>query len=142
MRSTWDEYFLEIARVVATRSTCKRKQVGCVLVRDKTILSTGYGGSIRGQPHCIDEDCIIGGDGGCQRTIHSEVNAVAQAARNGICTNHATVYITLSPCLNCFKMMTNAGIKRIVFSEAYRIPIDPELVQKCGITLNHMPLKD
>jgi len=143
MRFSWDEYFLRVAQVVSTRSTCNRKQVGCVLVRDKTILSTGYGGSIRGQPHCIDVGCLIGPDGtGCIRTVHGEVNAVAQAARNGTCIDNSTAYITLSPCLNCFKMMTNAGIVRIVFSEAYRIPIDPELVKSCGIHMSHVLLTD
>jgi dCMP deaminase len=140
MRPSWDEYFLRIAAVVATRSTCNRKQVGCVLVRDKVVLSTGYGGSIRGQPHCTDVGCITGPDGtGCVRTVHAETNAVAQAAQNGVSTRGATAYVTLSPCANCFKLLANAGIVRIVYSEQYRVPLDASLADACGIELLCVP---
>ena len=138
MRKNWDEYFLSIAGKVAERSTCSRKQVGCVLVRDRAILSTGYGGSIRGLPHCTDVGCEIGPDGGCKRTIHAEVNSVAQAAKHGTCIDGATAYVTLSPCYDCFKMLVNSGIKNIVFDEAYRIPLDPDMVAKCGVSLKQI----
>ena len=141
MRKSWDEYFLTIAHDVAERSTCNRKKVGCVLVRDRAILSTGYGGSIRGQPHCIDVGCEIGPDGGCLRTVHAEVNSVAQAAKHGTQIDGATAYVTLSPCYNCFKMLVNAGVKTIVFDEEYRIPLDPDLISKCGVDFLQVVVK-
>ena len=118
-RVSWDEYFMNIARVVSTRATCDRKHVGAVLVRDKTILSTGYNGSIRGLPHCSEEGHLME-DGHCVRTIHAEANAVIQAARNGVRIDGATIYVTASPCWGCFKMIANAGCTRIVFGEFYR----------------------
>lgn len=134
-RPDWDRYFLDIAKIVASRSTCNRKQVGCVLVRDNRILATGYSGSIRGQPHCIDVGCEIDEQTkGCVRTVHAEMNALAQAARNGVSTDKATAYITLSPCYWCFKTMVNAGIVDFIYSEEYRIPLDKELVKACGVT--------
>lgn len=139
MRPSWDEYFIQIAKVVATRSTCNRKQVGAVLVRDKRILSTGYGGSIRGQPHCLDVGCDIDKDtGGCVRTVHAECNAVAQASRNGVSTEGSTIYVTLSPCTTCFKILANAGIRRIVYAEEYRIPPNRSLAATCGIEMVHL----
>lgn len=136
VRPSWDEYFLRIAALVATRSTCNRKQVGVVLVRDNYVLSTGYGGSIAGQPHCIDVGCLIGHDGtGCIRTVHAECNAILQAARHGVSTQGATCYSTLSPCSACFKMLANAGIVRIVYAEEYRLPPDKELAKACGISM-------
>jgi len=118
-RATWDEYFMNIGREVASRSTCPRKHVGAVLVRDKTILSTGYNGSVRGLPHCVDVGCMLE-DGHCVRTIHAEVNALIQAAKNGTSVDGAALYVTASPCWNCFKCVANTGIRRIVFGEFYR----------------------
>ena len=142
MRKTWDEYFLSMAKVVAERSTCNRKQVGCILVRDNQLLSSGYAGSIRGQPHCIDVGCDIDpATSGCVRTIHSELNAVAQAARNGVSVKDATAYITLSPCTWCFKTLVSAGIVRIVYSEEYRIPPDFRLATSCGVQMQHISMK-
>ena len=133
-RPSWDIYFLDIASVVSQRSTCNRKQVGCVLVRDNRILATGYGGSIAGQPHCLDVGCDIDPKtGGCIRTVHAEVNAILQCAKHGVSTQDATAYVTLSPCSACFKALANAGIKRIAYSEEYRIPPDSELANACGI---------
>lgn len=137
MRKSWDEYFLSIAHNVAERSTCNRKQVGCVIVRDRAILSTGYAGSVRGQPHCTDVGCDIGPDGGCRRTIHAETNAVSLAAKHGTCIDGATAYVTLSPCYNCFKMLVNSGIRNIVYDEEYRIPLDLEMVAKCEVGYEH-----
>ena len=118
-RASWDEYFMAIARVVATRSTCDRKHVGAVIVRDKMILTTGYNGSIRGLDHCDDAGHLME-DGHCVRTIHAEANAIIQAARNGVRIEGATIYVTASPCWGCFKTIANAGCVRIVFGEFYR----------------------
>jgi len=119
MRPDWTTYFLQIAEAVATRSTCDRKYVGAVLVRDKAILATGYNGSIAGMPHC-DEIGHLMEDNHCVRTVHAESNAVAQAARNGIRLEGSTLYCTTSPCWLCFKLLVNAGIKAIVYQEFYR----------------------
>src|ERR1051325_5145629 len=118
-RVSWDDYFMNIAREVSTRSTCDRKFVGSVIVRDKCILATGYNGSIRGLPHC-DEEGHLMEDGHCVRTVHAEANAIVQAARNGVRIDGATIYVTASPCWGCFKMIANAGLSRIVFGEFYR----------------------
>ncbi len=119
VRVDWHQYFMNIANEVATRSTCDRKHVGAVIVRDKTILSTGYNGSVRGLPHCDDAGHMME-DGHCVATIHAESNAVIQAARNGVRLEGADIYVTASPCWNCFKMVTNAGIKNIYYGEFYR----------------------
>ena len=95
-RVTWDEYFMNIARVVATRATCDRKHVGAVLVRDKTILSTGYNGSIRGLPHCTEVGCLMENDH-CVRTVHAEANAILQAARHGVRIEGADIYVSDVP---------------------------------------------
>jgi dCMP deaminase len=137
-RVSWDEYFMNIARVVASRATCDRKFVGSVIVRDKTILSTGYNGSIRGLPHCSEVGHMME-DGHCVATIHAETNAVLQAAKNGVSIDGATVYVTASPCWNCFKMITNAGIRRIVYGEFYRDNRIFEVAAKLGVELVHLP---
>jgi len=138
MRASWDEYFMNIARVVASRATCDRKFVGAVIVRDKTILSTGYNGSIRGMPHCSETGHMMQ-DGHCVATIHAETNAVLQAAKNGVGIDGATVYVTASPCWNCFKMITNAGIRRIVYAEFYRDQRVFDIAAKIGVELVHQP---
>jgi dCMP deaminase len=137
-RASWDEYFMNIARVVASRATCDRKFVGSVIVRDKTILSTGYNGSIRGMPHCSETGHMME-DGHCVATIHAETNAVLQAAKNGVSIDGATVYVTASPCWNCFKMITNAGIRRIVYGEFYRDNRIFEIAARVGVELIHLP---
>jgi dCMP deaminase len=119
VRVDWHQYFMNIASEVATRSTCDRKHVGAVIVRDKTILSTGYNGSVRGLPHCDDAGHMME-DNHCVATIHAESNAVIQAARNGVRLEGADIYVTASPCWNCFKMVVNAGIKNIYYGEFYR----------------------
>jgi len=110
---------MNIGHEVASRSTCPRKHVGAVVVRDKTILATGYNGSVRGLPHCEDVGCMVE-DGHCVRTIHAEVNALIQAAKHGTRVEGATIYVTASPCWNCFKCIANTGIQRVVFGEFYR----------------------
>ena len=138
-RASWDEYFMSIAQVVATRSTCPRKYVGAVLVRNRTILSTGYNGSIRGMPHCSDVGHMME-EGHCVATIHAEANAIIQAARNGVMIEGSTNYVTASPCWNCFKQLANAGCARICFGEFYRDNRIFEVATKIGIELVHTGL--
>jgi dCMP deaminase len=133
-RASWDEYFMNIAREVATRSTCDRKHVGAVIVRDKSILATGYNGSVRGLPHCDDEGHLME-DGHCIRTVHAEANAIVQAARNGMRIDGASIYVTASPCWGCFRLIANAGIKKIVFGEFYRDEKIFDFSQRLGIEL-------
>ncbi len=133
-RASWDDYFMAIAREVGTRSTCDRKHVGAVIVRDRSILATGYNGSIRGLPHC-DEEGHLMEDGHCVRTVHAEANAIVQAARNGSRIEGAAIYVTASPCWGCFRLIANAGLVRIHFGEFYREPRIFELAAKLGIDL-------
>jgi dCMP deaminase len=111
---------MKIAFSVSERSTCDRAFVGCVLVRDKRILTTGFNGSPAGQPHC-DEIGHLLVDGHCVRTIHAETNAIIQAALHGVSTKGCTCYMTHFPCINCTKALINAGVTRLVYSVAYRI---------------------
>ena len=127
-RSSWDQYFMDIAKQVATRATCDRKHVGAVVVRDRTILSTGYNGSIRGMPHC-DEVGHMMENGHCVATVHAEANAILQAAKNGVRIDGATLYTTASPCWPCFKLIANSGCVRIVYGEFYR---DPRIFEVAG----------
>ena len=138
-RVPWDQYFMNIAQVVASRSTCPRKFVGSVIVRDRTILSTGYNGSIRGMPHCTEAGHMMENDH-CVATIHAEANAIIQAARNGVNIDGATNYVTASPCWNCFKQLANAGIVRIVYGEFYRDDRIFEVARQIGIELVHVAL--
>ena len=133
-RADWHTYFMNIARQVASRSTCDRKHVGAVIVRDKTILSTGYNGSIRGMPHCDDVGHDLEG-GHCVATIHAEANAILQAAKNGVMIESAELYTTASPCWNCFKLIANAGITTIYYGEFYRDRKSLEVARRLGIDL-------
>lgn len=133
-RASWDEYFMRIARIVATRATCDRKHVGAVIVRDRSILATGYNGSIRGLPHC-DEVGHLMENGHCVRTTHAEMNAIIQAAKNGTSIDGADLYVTASPCWSCFKAIANAGIKRVIFGEFYRDARIFEAATALGIAL-------
>ena len=133
-RSSWDEYFMGIARQVASRATCDRKHVGALLVRDRTILSTGYNGSIRGLPHC-DEVGHMMENGHCVATVHAEANAIIQAAKNGVRIDGATMYTSASPCWSCFKLIANAGCVRIVYGEFYRDPRLFQFAAQLGIEL-------
>ena len=125
---------MNIAGQVASRSTCDRKHVGAVIVRDKTILSTGYNGSIRGLPHCDDAGHDLVGDH-CVATIHAEANAILQSAKNGVMIDGAEIYTTASPCWSCFKLITNAGIARIYYGEFYRDARSIEVARRLGIEL-------
>ncbi len=121
-RADWDDYFMQIAVMVATRATCDRKHVGAVIVVNKTIISTGYNGSPKGMPHCDDvghEMKDMGGRQSCVRTVHGEANALAQAAKTGASVDGGTLYTTASPCYDCLKLIINAGIVRVVCKEFY-----------------------
>jgi len=128
-RLSWDRYFMGIARKVAERATCNRAKIGAVIVKDKNIIATGYNGSPAGHPHCTEVGCLIyvsrNPDGeeeeNCFRTIHAEINAIAQAAKNGTSIEGADIYITASPCYHCLKTLLNAGIKRIVYEKPYKL---------------------
>jgi dCMP deaminase len=113
-------YLMNIAREVSTRSTCTRKQVGAVIVRDRNILSTGYNGSMPGMPHCDEEACDVE-NGHCVATVHAEANAIAQAAKHGTAVKDSVLYTTASPCWLCFKLIVNAGIREIWYHEAYHL---------------------
>lgn len=130
---------MNIAKVVSSRATCDRKLVGAVIVRDKTILSTGYNGSIRGMPHCSEAGHMME-SGHCVATIHAETNAVLQAAKNGVGIDGASVYVTASPCWSCFKMITNAGVRRIVYGEFYRDERIFSVASTLGVELVHLPI--
>ena len=133
MRPDWDSYFMAIATVVASRSTCDRAEVGAVIVRDKRILTTGFNGSPAGQPHC-DEVGHLLVDGHCARTIHAELNAIIQAALHGISLRGATCYVTHFPCLNCAKAFANVGLERLVYQATYRVdPHAIEVLDRAGI---------
>lgn len=117
-RESWDQYFMQLATVVAQRSTCERATVGALLVVDHRIIATGYNGSIAGDPHCDDVGHLMR-DGHCIRTLHAEMNAILQCAENGVSTRNATVYVTYYPCLNCTKALIQAGVKHVVYAHDY-----------------------
>jgi dCMP deaminase len=138
-RKSWEQYFMNIAKEIATRSTCDRKHVGALIVRDRTILSSGYNGSIRGMPHCDDVGHLME-EGHCVATIHAETNAILQAAKNGVMVNGGELFITASPCWNCFKMLANAGVKKIYYGEFYRDERSFDVAKKLGIELINIPV--
>lgn len=121
MRKSWEEYFMDLAKNVATRGTCDRAYVGCVLVNnDNRIVSTGYNGSVAGNPHC-DEIGHTMRDNHCIATIHAEMNALLYCAKEGISVKGCTCYVTHFPCLNCTKALIQSGISAIYYNEGYRI---------------------
>lgn len=136
-RPSWDEYFMTIARVVATRATCARRSVGAVSVIDRRILTTGYNGAPRGIEHCTDptaewpQGCLMHGH--CVRTVHAEQNAILQGALNGVSLRGATMYVTCQPCNACARMLINAGIERIVFDGEYPDDFAMELFRESGM---------
>ncbi len=140
-RVSWDRYFMNLAVEASTRSTCPRKSVGAVVVRDKAVLATGYNGSIRGLPHCTEVGCLMEG-GHCVRTVHAEANAILQAARHGVRIDGADVYVTSSPCWDCFKLIANAGIMRVLYGEFYRDERITEYARAAGIELVNLGLED
>ncbi len=142
-RPSWDQYFLTITRQVAERSTCNRAKVGAVIVRDKNILASGYNGAPAGLPHCTEVGCLIyqsktptgENEENCYRTIHAEINAIAQAAKNGVSIRDADIYVTHTPCIHCFKVLINTGIKRIFYEKAYKLHTVSELLASTDVTL-------
>lgn len=140
-RPSWDEYFMKMTELVATRSTCMRRQVGAIIVKDKRIITTGYNGAPRGIAHCEER-------GGCLRekmgipsgerhelcmALHAEQNAIIQAATLAQSIEGATIYITHQPCVICAKMIINAGIRRIVVREGYPDELSIELLEEAGL---------
>lgn len=134
MRPSWDEFFLNIAKEVSTRATCLRAKHGCVLVKDKTIISSGYNGSPPGIPHCTEDGCFMI-SGHCERCNHAEVNAVCQAAINGVSVKGATSYTTGASCLECIRTLLCAKIERIVYIKGghYAFPEEEEKLRKIFI---------
>jgi dCMP deaminase len=126
-RPDWDLYFMGFARAARDRATCDRKHVGAVIVVERQVVATGYNGSIRGMPHCDEagHDIVAGH---CVRTIHAEMNALAQAARRGVAVEGASIYTTASPCWACFRVLVNAGIQRFLFGEPYREELHRERI--------------
>lgn len=122
-RPSWDDYFLQIADLVASRATCRRLKVGAILVKDRKIISTGYCGAPKKMPDCFEVGCLMRG-GHCVRTVHAEINTVAQAAFHGVSTKDSILYANWLPCYNCAKVLINAGVNKIVYREIYRP--DPE----------------
>ena len=145
MRPNWDEYFMEIAELAAKRSTCLRRQVGAVLVRDKRILATGYNGAPRGLAHCETVGCMrenLGVPSGQRhemcRAVHAEMNLVAQAAYHGVETKGSVVYCTHQPCVICLKLLLNAGIEAVYFRHAYDDPLSREIAKEAGIIFKQL----
>lgn len=140
-RPSWDTYFLKLAMLVSERATCPRMHCGCVLVRDKRILSTGYNGSIPGDVHCEDDGCMIV-DNHCVRTIHAEMNAILQCSIHGVSTQGATAYVTNMPCTNCAKALIAAGVVEIVIFSDYHDTKAEEFfsIAKVGIRRLKIPI--
>ena len=142
-RPSWDEYFMSIADLAATRSTCLRRQVGAVIVKDKRILATGYNGAPRGLVHCLDVGCLreklnipSGERHELCRAIHAEQNAVVQAATSGINITGGTVYSTTFPCSLCSKIIINASLLRIICREGYPDDLSRRLLVEAGIKVD------
>jgi len=136
-RPSWNDYFMAIAKLVATRSTCRRRQVGAVIVKDKRILTTGYNGAPKDLPHCLDIGCLrekLGIPSGERhelcRGLHAEQNAIIQAATSGVNIEGATLYSTHHPCSLCIKMILNASIKKVYYLEGYPDDLAKELAQE------------
>jgi len=147
-RLSWHQYFLTITRQVAERSTCNRAKVGAVIVRDKNIIATGYNGAPAGMPHCTEAGCLIyqskTPDGeieeNCFRTIHAEINAIAQAAKNGSSIKDASIYITHTPCIHCLKVLVNTGIKEIFYERPYKLHTLTDILQHTQVRLEKVDL--
>lgn len=145
-RLGWDEYFMEMAELTAKRSTCLRRQVGAVIVKDRHIIATGYNGAPRGLKHCDEKGgCLrqqLGVPSGQRhelcRALHAEQNAIIQAATLGQSIEDGTIYVTHQPCVICAKMIINAGIKRIVVRETYPDEMATEILDEAGIRVVHL----
>lgn len=144
VRPSWDEYFVKIMKDVGSRGTCDRGRAGCIIVKDKQILSTGYVGAPKGIAHCdeIDHELheVVNLDGTtskhCIRTTHAEQNAICQAAKNGVAIGGATIYVGMEPCYACAKMIINAGMVRVVCEKKYhRAQRSREILKEAGVEL-------
>jgi dCMP deaminase len=142
-RPSWDEYFKQLTEVVATRSTCLRRSVGALIVRDKRILATGYNGAPSGLPHCLEVGCLrdqLGVPSGERqelcRGLHAEQNAIIQASLHGVSIKGGTIYVTLAPCVTCAKMIINAGIERVVYRDSYADQLAMQMMGEAGVTLD------
>ncbi|QDR82121.1 deoxycytidylate deaminase [Sporomusa termitida] len=140
VRPTWDEYFMEITKVVATRSTCLRRQIGAVIVKEQRLLASGYNGAPCGLAHCGETGCVRADNqipsGERQelcRGLHAEQSAVVQAAMYGVSIRGATIYSTHQPCSACTKIIVNAGIKRVVYQYSYPDKLAEQLIGEAGI---------
>lgn len=143
-RPSWDQYFMDITLLVATRSTCLRRGVGAILVKERNILATGYNGVPSGISHCEQTGCLreqmkvpSGERHELCRGLHAEQNAIIQAARHGVNIDGSTLYCTTMPCVICTKMLINAGIKRVVFAEGYADNLAREMIAESGIEVIH-----
>lgn len=145
LRPEWDEYFLQLAELVASRSTCLRRQVGAVLVRNERIISTGYNGAPRGLKHCLEIGCLREKEGipsgqryELCRGVHAEQNAIINAAFYGVATQGAVLYCTNQPCLICARMIINAGITKVVHHGNFQDELAVEFLEEAGIELIHI----
>lgn len=140
MRPSWDEYFMDIVELIKTRSTCLRRQVGALIVKDKRILATGYNGAPTGCKHCMEIGCMreklnipSGQRHELCRAIHAEQNAIVQAANSGTSVQGGTLYVTHQPCVLCAKMAINAGIKKIIFKGEYPDELSMNMLDEAGV---------
>lgn len=133
-RPSWDEYFLKLAMLASERATCPRMHCGCVFVRDKFVLATGYNGSLPGLPHCEDVGCLVV-DNHCVRTNHAEINALTQAAIHGVSVKDATAYITNMSCTSCAKALIAAGIKRVVVFSDFHDTLATQFYTDSGVEI-------
>lgn len=141
-RIPWDQYFMVQSVLLSLRSTCTRLAVGATIVRDKRIIAGGYNGSVSGDVHCIDEGCYVV-DGHCVRTIHAEMNAILQCAKFGVPTEGAEIYVTHFPCLQCTKMILQAGIKKIHYLKDYHNnDYALNLIKVAGATVDQVKLSN
>ena len=140
-RPTWDEYFMKLAMLASERATCPRMHCGCVLVRDRFVLATGYNGSIPGSPHCYDVGCLIVNEH-CVRTNHAEINAICQASRHGINLEGSTAYVTNMPCTTCAKALIAAGVQKVVISSEYHDTLAETFFRDAAVELVRLPLPE
>ena len=134
-RPDWDEYFLKLAMLASERATCPRMHCGCVLVKNKNVISTGYNGSIPGDDHCEEVGCLLI-DNHCVRTVHAEMNALVQAAKRGHAVDGATAYVTNMPCTTCAKALITAGVKRVVVFSDFHDTLALQFFSKAGVTID------
>jgi dCMP deaminase len=138
-RPSWDEYFLKLAMLASERATCPRMHCGCVLVRDRFVLATGYNGSLPSAPHCYDVGCMVVNDH-CVRTNHAEINAICQATRHGVSLGGATAYVTNMPCTNCAKALVAAGVLRVVVFSEFHDTLAEHFFAESGVVLERLPM--